>query len=114
MDMAIDKQDTESAISLHLTDRDPPKEVLRVEKDGRFFVDGQEIETSEQVRDIFARWCRQTAGGPGLVWAAQEVLKLCGPGNRVVADADFLPWPGLATALGLLDDAVNARGWDGL
>ncbi len=35
-----------------------PTEVLRVEPDGRFFVRGEEVETPEEVRDIFAAWCK--------------------------------------------------------
>lgn len=75
MDVAIKGQNNNRTISFVLTD-DPVKEVLRVERDGRFFVDGQEIETSEQVRDIFARWCCQMAGGQSLVDAAQKVVKV--------------------------------------
>ena len=114
MDMTIEKQD-QVPLSFHLTDDHPagPKELLRVERDGRFYVDGKEIETSEEVRDTFARWCRHMVGGSNLVTAARDVLKLCDIRNRLQGvDADFLPWPGLATALGVLDDAVKAE--DGL
>lgn len=37
---------------------DPPREVFRVEPDGRFFVGDREVETSEEVRDLFAEFCR--------------------------------------------------------
>ena len=39
------------------------REVLRVMPDGRFFVRGEEVETNEEVRDIFARWCVFSMGG---------------------------------------------------
>lgn len=34
------------------------KEVLRIELDGRFFVNQKEVETSEEIRDIFVKWCQ--------------------------------------------------------
>lgn len=34
------------------------KEVMRITPDGRFFVREKEVETPEEIRDIFAAWCK--------------------------------------------------------
>lgn len=44
-----------SAFSFNLTNNN---EVLRIEQDGRFFVNEHEVETSEEIRDIFVEWCK--------------------------------------------------------
>ena len=33
-------------------------EVLRITRAGRFFVNQKEVETSEEIRDIFVEWCK--------------------------------------------------------
>lgn len=45
----------QDAFSFSLADN---AEVLRITRDGRFFVHQKEIETSEEIRDIFVEWCK--------------------------------------------------------
>lgn len=59
---AVEETD-EPIIRFHInSDRDHPEEVLRVERDGKFYVKGEEVETNEQIRDLFARWVRFCLG----------------------------------------------------
>ena len=36
----------------------PHTEVMSIHKDGRFFVRGEEVETTEEIRDIFLAWVK--------------------------------------------------------
>ena len=48
----------ENAIVFVNTDYGTRKELLRITKAGKFFVMNREVQTDEEIRDLFAEWVR--------------------------------------------------------
>ena len=83
MEMQMDDKINDGAVTFRFNDNHPagPKEALKIGGDGRFYVDGREVETDEEVRDILVRFARALVGGPMVGTAACKVVAASLDGN---------------------------------
>ncbi len=83
MEIQMDDKVNEGMVTFGLNANHPagPKELLRIGGDGRFYVEGREVETDEEVRDILVRFARALFGGPTVGTAACRVVAASLDGN---------------------------------